>query len=101
MVEYDLKELAKILIMIRQAGRGVALNWAKGLAFRHRPLPLNKKILLEERMDGRVYWSNIMFADMPEHRPSIKVGAREIPVLKTPNPLLKKVAKWIKKQSIK
>lgn len=96
MVEYDVQELAEVCIMLRQAGQAVALNWAEGMAFRHKPLPLNRKILLEERLEGRVYWSNVMFADMPEYSPSLKVGARDIPVLKTPNPLLQEVARWIK-----
>ncbi len=102
MVEYTVQELAKILIILRQMGQVPALNWAQGVAFRHKPLPLNKKILLEKRIEeGKIYWANVMFANMPKYKPSLKVGARDIPVLKTPNPLLKEVARWIKKTTHK
>ncbi len=36
-----------------------------------------------------------MYASMPEYRPGLKVGARDVPVLATPNRVLRKVAAWL------
>ena len=96
MVEYSLEELAKTSALIQDTGRPVILNWAEGIAFHHAPLPFNTKELLKERKEGRIYWASVIFADMPHHIHSLKIGPRDIPVLATPNPLLKSAAKWIK-----
>ncbi len=98
MVEYRLQELAEACALLIDAGRPVILNWAEGVAFHHMPLPFNTKELLKERMRGRIYWASVMYAGMPDYRPGLKVGARDVPVLATPNPVLKKVALWIKQR---
>jgi hypothetical protein len=96
MVEYGLHELAETCALLIDSGRPVILNWAEGVAFYHMPLPFNTKELLEERKKGRIYWASVMYASMPDYKPGLKVGARDIPVLATPNPVLKKVAAWIR-----
>ena len=98
MVEYGLQELAETCALLIDAGRPVILNWAEGVAFHHMPLPFNTKELLKERMRGRIYWASVMYANMPEYRPGLKVGARDVPVLATPNLVLKKVALWIRQR---
>lgn len=98
MVEYGLQELAGACALLIDAGRPVILNWAEGVAFNHIPLPFNTKELLKERMRGRIYWASVMYASMPEYRPGLKVGARDVPVLVTPNPVLKKVAAWLRER---
>ncbi len=98
MVEYELKEIAETCALLMDAGRPIILNWAEGIAFHHQPLPFNTKELLKERMKGRIYWVSVIYADMPEYRPGLKVGARDIPVVATPNPVLKQVAAWMKEK---
>ncbi len=98
MVEYTLQELAEVCALLIEAGRPVVLNWAEGIAFHHVPLPFNTKELLKERMRGRIYWASLLYAEMPEYRPILRVGAREVPVLATPNPLLKEVARWLRER---
>lgn len=98
MVEYSLTELIETCTLLMNAGRPVILNWADEVAFNHQPLPFNTKELLKERMKGRIYWASVMYASMPEYRPGLKVGARDIPVLATPNPVLKKTAAWIRQR---
>ena len=98
MVEYTLQELAEVCALLIEAGRPVVLNWAEGVAFHHIPLPFNTKELLKERMRGRIYWASLLYAEMPDYRPILKVGAREVPILATPNPLLKQVARWLKER---
>jgi hypothetical protein len=96
MVEYTLTEIAQTSALIQETGRPIILNWAEGIVFHHIPLPFNTKELLRERKQGRIYWASVIFAIMPEYIPSLKIGPRDIPVISTPNPLLKKAAAWIK-----
>ncbi|MCJ7732157.1 hypothetical protein MUP51_07545 [Candidatus Bathyarchaeota archaeon] len=96
MVEYTLEELAQTSALIQDTGRPVILNWAEGIVFHHSPIPFTTKELLKERKDGRIYWASVIFAVMPEHAHSLKIGPRDIPILPTPNALLKRAAKWIK-----
>ena len=98
MVEYGLQELAETCALLIEAGRPVILNWAEGVAFHHQPLPFNTKELMRERMRGRIYWASVIYADMPVYTPVLKVGTRDIPVLATPNPVLKQVARWMKER---
>ena len=96
MVEYSLEEIAQTSALIQETGRPIILNWAEGIVFHHSPLPFNTKELLKERKNGRIYWASVIFALMPQYVPTLKFGPRDIPVVATPNPLLKRAAKWIK-----
>ena len=96
MVEYSLEELAQVSALIQETGRPMILNWAEGIVFYHSPLPYNSKELLKERRNGKIYWASVMYAVMPEHVSRLKVGPRDIPVVATPNQLLRRAAKWIK-----
>jgi hypothetical protein len=98
MVEYSLDKLAETGALIQDTGRPVILNWAEGVVFHHMPLPFNTKELLKERQQGRIYWASVIYAPLPEYRPTLKIGPRDIPIVATPNPLLIQVAKWIKGQ---
>jgi len=96
MVEYTLEEIAQTSALIQETGRPIILNWAEGIVFHHSPLPFNTKELLKERKNGRIYWASVIFALMPNYVPTLKIGPRDIPVVATPNPLLKRAAKWIR-----
>ena len=96
MVEYHIEDLAQTGALFLDIGRPIILNWAEGVAFHHMPLPFNTKELLKERKQGKIYWASCIYAAMPDYRSSLKIGARDIPVVKTPNPLLQQVAVWIK-----
>lgn len=98
MVEYTLNKLAETSALIQDAGRPIVLNWAEGIVFHHMPLPFNTKELLKERQQGRIYWASVIYAPLPEYRPTLKIGPRDIPIVTTPNPLLKQAARWIKEQ---
>jgi hypothetical protein len=98
MVEYHLHELVETSTLLMNVGRPIILNWAEGVAFNHQPLPFNTKELLKERMKGRIYWASVMFASMPNYVKKLKVGALDIPVVATPNPVLKKAAAWLRGQ---
>lgn len=99
MAEYELDELIETCRLLLDSWRPLVLNWAEGVAFHHNPVPFNTKEFIEERKKGRIYWSSVIFTLMPEYTPMIKIGAREIPILATPNPILKQVAKWLRDHS--
>ncbi len=98
MVKYELRQLAETCTLLMNAGRPVVLNWAEGVVFHHLPLPFNTKELMKERMKGRIYWVSVMFASMPEFVPVLKVGVMDVPVVATPNPVLKQFGAWIRRQ---
>jgi hypothetical protein len=98
MVEYTLEKMAETGALIQNTGRPVIFNWAEGIIFHHTPLPFNTKELLKERQQGRIYWASVIFAPMSEYQKTLKIGPIDIPIVQTPNPLLKDAAVWIKKQ---
>jgi hypothetical protein len=98
MVEYSLEQIAQTGAMLINAGQPFILNWANGVAFHHSPIPFRNKEFIRERMKGRIFWANVIYAEMPIYEKFLKVGAREIPVIDTPNPLLRKTAKWLKEK---
>jgi hypothetical protein len=52
---------------------------------------------MKEFLEGRIYWTDVVFALMSEYKSTIKVGTLEIPVINvSPNPLLREAAEWMK-----
>ena len=98
MVEYSLQKMAETGALIQNSGHAIILNWANGIVFHHSPLPFNTKELLKERKEGRIYWASVIYAPMPEYNEKLIVGTVDIPVVETPNPLLKNVASWIRER---
>lgn len=91
--------LAKVVAVIISAGESVILKWAEGVVFSYTHLTPTTQDLMNELLKGRVYWSDVIYAEMPEYKPSIRVGTLDIPVIDvSPNPLLQDAAKWMKKQ---
>jgi hypothetical protein len=95
----SLDALAKVVAVVISAGESVILKWADGVAFMYTFLQPTTDELVSELLKGRVYWSEVYYAEMPEYKQSIRVGSLDVPVLDmSPNPLLKEAAKWLKKQ---
>ena len=92
--------LAKVMAVIISAGESVILKWAEGVVFSYTYLHPQTENILDELLKGRVYWSEVIYALMPEYRASIRVGTMDIPVIDvSPNPLLCEAARWLKQQS--
>jgi len=52
---------------------------------------------MKEFLEGHIYWTDVVFAPMPEYKSTIKVGTLDIPVIDvSPNPILRKAAEWMK-----
>jgi len=95
----SLDALAKVIAVVMSAGEPIILKWAEGVAFMYTHLQPSTEDLISEFLKGRVYWSDVIYAEMPEYKQTIRVGTLDIPVIDvSPNPILSDAAKWMKKQ---
>ncbi|MCW4010921.1 MAG: hypothetical protein NWF05_09930 [Candidatus Bathyarchaeota archaeon] len=82
-------------------GKLAGLYWAEGVVFLYFPLPPSNttvaKMLVE---NGKVYWTFVGYALMPKYEATIETKEKMIvPVINiSSNPLLSKVARWLKEQ---
>jgi len=91
--------LAKVIAVVMSAGEPIILKWAEGVAFMYTHLQPTTDDLITEFLKGRVYWSDVIYAEMPEYKQTIRVGTLDIPVIDvSPNPILSDAAKWMKQQ---
>ncbi|HTY74065.1 MAG TPA: hypothetical protein VMD05_00690 [Candidatus Nanoarchaeia archaeon] len=93
-------ELARFTSVIA-GGKLAGLYWAEGVVFLYFPLPPSNtavaKMLVES---GKVYWTFVGYSIMPKFLPTIETKEKMIvPVIDiSPNPLLSKVAAWLREQ---
>ena len=93
----SIETLSKTIATLIRVGQPFVLKWAEGVAFSYSHLPPTTDSLMKEFLEGRVYWTDVVFAPMPEYESSIRVGTLDIPVIDvSPNPLLREAAKWMK-----
>lgn len=98
-IEYDTpKDLFKDLIAGTPSGASVVALWAEGIVFRHNGLPLKVESVAKERMKGKVYWSDVKYAKMPEFRESETVDSGSVGIVKAEAPALKEVAKKLRER---
>jgi hypothetical protein len=82
-------------------GKLAGLYWAEGVVFLYFPLPPSNaavaRMLIE---NGKVYWTYVGYALMPKYQLTIETKEKMIvPVIDiSTNPLLSKVARWLKEQ---
>ena len=94
-----LDALARVIAVVISTGESVILKWAEGVAFMYTFLQPTTEELVSELLKGRIYWSEVYYAEMPEYKQTIRVGSLDVPVIDmSPNPLLKEAAKWLKEQ---
>lgn len=95
----SVEALAKTAAVIVSQGESLILKWAEGVVFSYSPIAPSTDLLLDEYVKGRVYWSDVVYAIMPEYKQSLRVGSLDIPIIDvSPNPLLSEAARWMKKQ---
>jgi hypothetical protein len=93
-------EIARFTSVIA-GGKLAGLYWVDGVVFLYFPLNAStsavSKALLES---GRVYWTFVGYAMMPKYAPIIETKEKMIvPVVDiTADPILLKVAQWLKVQ---
>ena len=93
-------EMARFTSVIA-GGKLAGLYWAEGVVFLYFPLPPSNttvaKLLIE---NGKVYWTFVGYALMPRYEATIETKEKMIvPVIDiSANPLLSRVAIWLKEQ---
>ena len=93
----SMEALARTIATIIRVGHPLVLRWAEGVTFSYSLLPPSTDNLMKEFLEGRIYWTDVVFALMPEYKPTIKVGTLDIPVIDvSPNPILREAAEWMK-----
>jgi len=96
----SLEALSRVVAVIISAGESVILKWAEGVVFSYSAVSPSTEFLADEYVKGRIFWSDVVYALMPEYKQSIRVGTLDIPVIDvSPNPLLSEAAEWMKKQA--
>jgi len=93
----SIEALSKTVATIIAIGQPFALKWAEGVTFSYSLLPPTTDSLMKEFLEGRIYWTDVVFALMPEYKSAIKVGTLDIPVIDvSPNPILRGAAEWMR-----
>lgn len=94
------EDLARFTAVIA-GGKLAGLYWVDGIVFLYFPLPASNtavaKALIE---DGKVYWTFVGYSRMPKYATTIETKEKMIiPVIDiSSDPILAKVAKWLKEQ---
>lgn len=101
-IQHTLENLVTIQSLGVPSGQlGRRLLWTEGVAFSHIGMPATEDII-KENLEGRVHWSSIEWALMPEFKPFIEIKQTKvrIPILNvSANEVLSVVAKWLKKSA--
>ena len=82
-------------------GKLAGLYWVEGVVFLYFPLPASTTAVAKELLEnGKVYWTFVGYALMPKYMPIIETKEKMIvPVVDiSSDPILKKVAQWLKEQ---
>ena len=89
------EELLKNLIL--PPGQPAVLYWAEGVVFHPIPLLPNNDKIIEELIKGRVYWSIVSFAEMPQYSGMLAAdkGPEALVVNVSRSRVLRSVAKWL------
>jgi hypothetical protein len=91
---------SRVIGVVISTGEPIILKWAEGVVFTYTPLAPSTDLLLDEYVKGKIYWSDVVYAIMPEYKQTIRLGSMDIPVIDvSPNPQMCEVARWMKKQN--
>jgi hypothetical protein len=82
-------------------GKLAGLYWVDGVVFLYFPLPASTAVVAKALLeDGKVYWTFVGYALMPKYAQVIETKEKMIvPVVDiSSDPILRKVAQWLKEQ---
>jgi hypothetical protein len=95
------EEIARFTSVIA-GGKLAGLYWVDGVVFLYFPLPASTAAVAKALIEtGRVYWTFVGYSFMPKYEPTIETKEKMIvPVVDiSADPVLKKVAQWLKEQN--
>ena len=82
-------------------GKMVGLYWAESVVFLYFHLPTSTKTTAKAIVeDRRIYWTMVAYSMMKEYSPIIETKEKiMVPVIDlSTNPMIRKVANWLKEQ---
>ena len=94
------EKLARFTSVIA-GGKLPGLYWTEGVVFLYFPLPASTTAVAKALIEnGKVYWTFVGYSLMPKYAPTIETKEKMIiPVIDiSSDPILTKVAKWLKEQ---
>jgi hypothetical protein len=94
------EEIARFTSVIA-GGKLAGLYWVDGVVFLYFPLPASTTAVAKELIENsKVYWTFVGYAFMPKYAPVIETKEKMIiPVVDiSTDPILRKVAQWLKEQ---
>jgi hypothetical protein len=94
------EDIARFISVIA-GGKLAGLYWVEGIVFLYFPLPASTAIVAKDLIEHRkVYWTFVGYAPMPKYMQTIETKEKMIvPVVDiSSDPVLKKVAQWLKEQ---
>ncbi len=103
-VRFDkIDDLIYIFAQLRAAGQLASANWANGVLFTHSMLTPDTDKVTEEFITGRLYYTNVSYALMPDYKSAVRYKGPEgeilVPVINvSSSKTLSKLAKWLKSQ---
>jgi hypothetical protein len=98
--QFSKDTLDQMFAQLIHSGLPVMAQWAEGVIFIYFPLAPDTNDLMENYLEGRVFWSSVNFALMPKYAPLIKVRGLEVPTLDVSgHPVLREVAKWLREHA--
>lgn len=96
----SVEEIARFASVIA-GGKLAGLYWVDGVVFLYFPLPASTAIAAKALLEnGKVYWTFLGYALMPKYMQTIETKEKMIvPVVDiSSDPVLKRVAQWLKEQ---
>ena len=73
-IRFSLEDFIKLCsIGVQPGGLANPLHWAEGVVFRATLLPLTEDVV-KEMLLGKIHWSAVEWALMPEYRQAIMIG---------------------------
>jgi hypothetical protein len=94
------EDMARFTAVIA-GGKLAGLYWVDGVVFLYFPLPASTTAVARALIEAsRVYWTFVGYALMPKYTPTIETKEKMIvPVIDiSSDPILMKVAQWLKEQ---
>ena len=95
-----IEDLAYIVAQFRASGAPVTLSWANGLVFFYSDVIPETDPIAEQFLKGRIYWTNVSYAEMPQYKPIFETRERvQVPIINlSSNPMIIQVMEWLKQQ---
>ncbi|MEJ2281086.1 MAG: hypothetical protein P8X97_04115 [Candidatus Bathyarchaeota archaeon] len=96
----NVEDLIYIFAQLRAGGAPVSLSWANGLVFVNSPLAPETEDIMDDFLNGKIYWTNVSFAEMPKYKPLIETRERvQVPIINlNSSPIIVQVMQWLKQQ---